>query len=68
MVLHEKRGTPAREVYPGGDADALLLLRQSDEGHVGVFVGEPDEMKEPRLRQRRDDPHTGGSQRLIRKL
>ena len=42
----------------GGDADALLLLGQPHERHVGVLLRHTDEVDEPRLGQGRDQTDT----------
>src|SRR5256885_10071416 len=39
------------------DADPLLFLRQADELHLCIVLGQANEMHQPRLGERGDDAH-----------
>src|SRR6185436_18277223 len=65
MVLHQHRGLHAGEVRPSRDADAFLLLREADEGHRRILFRHANEVHEPRLRKRGDDPHADGLEALV---
>jgi len=48
---------PPRRWREGGrDPHPFLLLRETDEDHFRVVVGHPDEMDEPGLGERRNQP------------
>ena len=66
VVLHQHRRLHAGQVRARRDADAFLLLRQAHERHLRIVLGHPDEMHQPRLRQRRHDAHAGVLERRRR--
>ena len=54
VVMHPQTGSWASR--SGMDADAFFFFRQSHQRHLRIVLGEPDEMDEPRLGQRRHQP------------
>ena len=56
VVLHQHRRLAAGEVRAGRDADPFLFLGEPDERHLRIVLGHPDEVDQPGLRQRRDEP------------
>ena len=64
VVLHQHRRLHAGQVRAHRDADAFFFLGQPDERDVRVVVGQPDQVHEPRLGQRRHQPDAAGLERI----
>ena len=68
VVLHQHRRLDAGQVRAGRDADALFLLGQADQGHLRIVLGHADQVDEPRLGQRRQQPDAARLQRVVDEL
>ena len=58
MVLHQHRRLHAGEVRASRHADALFLLGQPDQRHLGILVGHSDQVHQPGFGQSADHPDT----------
>src|SRR5215475_10815299 len=68
VVLHQHGRLDAGEVRARRDADAFLLLGEANERHLLVLLRHSNEVDEPCLRQRRNDPHAGVLETLVNQL
>ncbi len=64
-TLHQQGRVDSGQVRPRRDTDALLLFCEANQRHIGVFVGQTNQVDEPCFGKRRHDLNIAGLERIV---